>query len=152
VRRSADAEAHRDRGRRDGLDVVHQPRNGPGQRRARARHADERDAVQEPAGALRDLAAALGSRRRRDEIDDRESGLGGDPLEGPAFVGCEVGHDDPRRPRVCEPTGGLTTIPAADDLVRVAHRHERDARARFGDPADELDRAGEGRARVQGRG
>ena len=94
-----------------------------------AGHADERDAVQEAAGAVRDHCAARRWRRRRDEVDDGEPGIAGDGLERRALVGREIRHDDAGRAGIGEPLRSLAPVAATDDLVRVAHRHERDARA-----------------------
>ena len=38
-----------------------------------------------------------------------------------------------------EAPGRLRAVAAADDLVRVAHRHERDAGPRRRDPLDQLE-------------
>jgi len=62
-------------------------------------------------------------------------------LNGGAFVRREIGNDDPRGTATGEALRRIGPIAAADDLVRVAHRHERNARARLRDAAEEGDRA-----------
>ena len=90
-------------------------------------------------------------RRRRDEIHDRQAHVASDRLERGAFIGREIRHDDAGRAGIGEPGGGLAPIATADDLVRVAHGHERDTGARFGNPLHELDRAVERRTGPQRR-
>ena len=70
VGRSADAEADTDRDGRHGGDVADEPADGGRQRRSGPGHADERDAVQEPAASRSDRGSTLVGRGGRDEIDD----------------------------------------------------------------------------------
>ncbi len=97
VGRPADAEPDGDGHGRDRPDVADQAPDGRWKRGPGAGHADERDAVQEPAAALGDHPAARRLRGRGDEIDDGQPGLAGHGLERGALVGRQVGHDQAGR-------------------------------------------------------
>ena len=88
-------------------------------------HADERDAIQEAAASGGDGRAPGGWRGRGHEIDDREPGGTGHRLERRPFVRRQVGDDQPGRTRAGQALRHGLAVAATDDLVGVAHRHER---------------------------
>ena len=97
------------------------------------------------------IAAALRRRRRGDEVDDGEPASAATASNGAPSSGVRSATMIPAAPASASRARGLAAVAAADHLVRVAHGHERDAGARFGDPSDELDRAVEGRAGLERR-
>ena len=109
-------------------------------------HADERDAVEEAAAPGGDRGAPGRRRRRGDEVDDGQPGRPGDGLERRALVGRQVGDDQAGRAGAGQPPGDGLAVAAADDLVGVAHRDERQVRPGGTDPLDQPERALERRA------
>ena len=103
----------RDRDRRDGTDVADQGSDRRRQRRPGARHADQRDAIEEATAARRDRGASGRRGGRRDEVDDRQAGRTGDSLERRALVRGQVGDDE---------TGGPGTGQAASHGLPRLHR------------------------------
>ena len=108
-----------------------------GRRRAGTGHADERHAVQEAAAARRDGRSPGRRRGRGHQVHDREAHRARDGLERRALVRREVSDDQPGRTGSGQATRHGLAVPTADDLVRVAHRDEREVRPGGTDALDE---------------
>ena len=134
---------------RDSTDVANQGSDRRRQRGPGTRHADQRDAIEEATAARRDRGASGRRGRRRDEVDDRQAGRTGDGLERRALVRGQVGHDQTGGAGPGQPARDGLPVATADDLVGVAHRHERQVRPSRADPLDQAERPLERRARGQ---
>ena len=111
VRRPADPEADSDRDRETAPTSRTSFRDVGRQGGAGAGDADERDAVQNPPDRSAIIGAARPACRRRDQVDDGETRLGGDRLERRALVRREVGDDDPGRSGLGEPRTAAAPSP-----------------------------------------
>ena len=102
----------------------------------------DRDGRPSPAG---DSGAPALSVEHLSKVHDGDPCLHRNRLERSALVGREVRDDDPGRARIGQGPRPVAAVAAADQLVRVAHCHERNPRPCGGDPADEREAAVEGR-------
>ncbi len=143
-RRHPEADRHGDR-----THIADLPKEATHPRRqalARSGHAGERDGIEEALRAGGHERSPRDRCRRRDEVDDGQARVIGLRLERGALVRGQIGQDEARHAGLAEPPQDRGAIAATEHLVDIAHGHERCARARGVDAADQLDRVVEPRA------